>query len=114
VVLHGFEGSYETTNKDVLDAEMGSLKDILDEGLMQEEPLSEDPNNQLIAISKRDNGIHPAIIDQAVREGKITYTETEHKAMLLALQQTDGAWNPREPMVSAQMSQGCQPKAEVH
>jgi hypothetical protein len=94
VVLHGFEASYETTNKDVLNAEMGSLKDILDEVWMQEEPLSEDLNNQLIAINKRDNGIHPAIIDQAVREGKITYTETEHKAMLLEFQQTGGAWKP--------------------
>jgi hypothetical protein len=47
-------------------------------------------SDEITAIGFRDNGIHPAIIDQAARKGKITITEADHKELLLELQRNGG------------------------
>lgn len=42
-------------------------------------------SEEIRAISFRDEGLHPLVLEQAVQEGKITVTQEEHKEMLTDL-----------------------------
>jgi hypothetical protein len=89
-LLHGFGGSYRTDDQNALNAEMAGLEDVLQQEWQWPTPLSQKLSDEITAIGFRDNGIHPAIIDQAVRKGKITITEADHKELLLELQRNGG------------------------
>jgi hypothetical protein len=92
VLLHNFSGSYQTDDQSVFEKEMGSLEGVLRDGWHSPEPLSKELSDQIVAISERDGGLHPAVVHQAEKEGEITITEAEHKAMLVQLRQDGGLW----------------------
>jgi len=59
VVVHGFGGSYQADDQTVLDAEMASLEGVLRDGMHEDEPVSKELSDQIVAIEQRDKGIHP-------------------------------------------------------
>ncbi|OCL09845.1 hypothetical protein AOQ84DRAFT_11476 [Glonium stellatum] len=94
VLLHSFAGSFQTDDKSALDAEMAALEGVLQAGLPQRKPVSQELSDEITAICERDDGIHPAVTDQAVEQGKITITQAEHKKLLLELWKNEGRWKP--------------------
>jgi hypothetical protein len=89
-LLHDFGGSFQTDDQTVLDAELNSLEGVLSAAASEQpdgppKQISIELSNEIRAISVRDDGLHPLVWDQAFREGKITFTEAEHKEMLVDL-----------------------------
>ena len=95
LLLHNFEGSFQTDDQTVFDAEMNRLYSILP--VTANEPPGGPPktlslklSEEIGAISLRDDGLHPLVWDQAIRDGEITFTEAEHKEMVEDLRK--GGW----------------------
>ncbi|PVH93830.1 hypothetical protein DM02DRAFT_212196 [Periconia macrospinosa] len=63
---------------------------------VQLKPVRKELSEELVAFSERDNGLHPAVVHQAIEEGKITVNEEEHKRWLLELRKNKGCWRPGE------------------
>jgi serine/threonine protein kinase len=81
-LLHSFATSHLTDKESVLDAEMAALEDVLSIEPITDEPLSQDLSDEIVKIAERDGGLHPMVIDQAVKGGMVTVTEEEHRALL--------------------------------
>ena len=110
-LLHHFGGSFQTDDRAVLDAEMDSLEGGLPAAASEqlEDPpkqISIELSKEIRGISLRDNGLHPLVWDQVFWEDKITFTEAEHKEMLVDLRKNGwkgpvnvsvgkGAYGPR-------------------
>jgi hypothetical protein len=85
-LLHNFGGSFQTDDQTVLDAELNSLEGV--QSAAASAPPDSPPKQISIELSKeirdislRDDGLHPLVWDQAFRDGKITFTEAEHREM---------------------------------
>jgi hypothetical protein len=66
-------------------------------------PLSEDLRMQIDVINKRDDGVHPAVWDQAIDKGRITIGEKEHKWILYEHRKKLGCANNFPPVVAPAM-----------
>lgn len=86
VLLQGFGGAYRTGDKTVFEKEMASVKSAL-EADRPNPTLSEELNDALMAICERDEGLHPAVVEQAFRDGTVTISEADHRAMLIQLRE---------------------------
>jgi len=98
VLLQGFGGAYRTGDKTLFEKEMASVKSAL-EADRPNPTLSEELNDALMAISERDEGFHPAVVEQAFRDGTVTISEVDHRAMLNQLREK-GSWHPSEGVIS--------------
>jgi hypothetical protein len=84
VLLHNFAGSYKTAEKSVLGAETDSLEGVLRNAEPDDltRKIGVESSAEIRAISIRDDGLHPLLLESAFRDGKITMTPEEHKEML--------------------------------
>jgi hypothetical protein len=90
-LLQSFGGAYKTFDQSIFDAEIENLEPVFRQAAVEaanEErdgggafSLSLELSDEIRAISVRDGGLHPRVIEQA-REGRITMTQDEHKRML--------------------------------
>lgn len=83
-LLKGFFDSYQTSDRAVLDEELAMIEKALVQPLLDEddEGVDEDMSRQLHEIRERDDGIHPVVLWEAQKEGRITITSEEHRALL--------------------------------
>jgi hypothetical protein len=89
-LLHNFAGSYKTDEKGVLGAEMDSLEGVL-RNAKPDDPtrkMGVELSAEIRAISIRDDGLHPLLLESAFRDGKIAMTPEEHKEMLADFRKT--------------------------
>ena len=84
-LLKDFFLSHRTNDQSILDAEMAKVEEALATPLLEETDDSHIPPElieQLEQIRKRDGGMHPVIQWEAMKEGRITITQEEHRALL--------------------------------
>lgn len=84
-LLQSFAGSYQTEDKNVLDAEMDSLESVLRDAEKHDGPMQKigpELAAELRAISNQEGGLHPLLIEEAFRDGRITMTLEEHREVL--------------------------------
>lgn len=92
-LLQAFTAAYRTSNQSVLDAESKALEYAFQQAAAQREQdggfsLSVELSDEIRAISLRDGGLHPHVIEQA-KEGRITITAEEHRALLAEMKRED-------------------------
>lgn len=86
-LLHGFGAARTTDHKPLFEREMDSVEDVLRRGSPSTQHLSKELHAEIFAISQRDDGIHPEMVRQAAKHGKITITQEEHRGLLRALRE---------------------------
>ena len=81
-VLHDFGSCYEPDDPSLLVTEMAGLEEAFGQEPHHLEPLGKELGDQAIAMLERDGGLHPAVIAEAHKKGRIDITELEHRRML--------------------------------
>jgi hypothetical protein len=99
VLLQGFGGSYETTDKEALDRELEGLEHVL-----AQEPSELEKMNAPIDMRRSDmlleflshGVVHPFVNWQLANRGRVTLTSEQHKEMVAELAANDYRWTEED------------------
>ena len=96
VQLQSFFSSYKTTDQDILDKEMSSVENILQQAPLPMRVRDEKLIQEITAIQQRDGYIHPGLFKQLESDGRIDISKDDHRAMLADLKKKNWQWNTQE------------------
>jgi Fe2+ transport system protein FeoA len=94
-LLHGFIGSFPTSDRKFLAMEMARVEMVLNRPLRPNPtpPLPRELQEKVHALRKRDGDVHPVVEWEADYEGKITISQEEHLHILKVYKEDlDSRW----------------------